>query len=80
MKKTTSEQKEQIELGKKLQAFYESGYVNKKQALLFSFYKGLATGFGAFLGGTIVVGIVLGILSRFDQLPFIDHIINAISK
>ena len=80
MKKTTSEQKEQIELGKKLQAFYESGYVNKKQALLFSFYKGLATGFGAFLGGTILVGIVLGILSRFDQLPFIDHIINAINK
>jgi len=61
--------KELLELGKKLQGFYDAGYVNRKQALLFSFLKGLVTGFGAFLGGTVLIGVVLAIISLFKDLP-----------
>ena len=72
--------KELLELGKKLQNFYDSGYVNKKQALLFTFYKGLASGLGAFLGGTIVIGLLIWILSLFHQLPFVGHIQDALHQ
>lgn len=76
----SSRQAEQLELGKKLQQFYELGYVNKKQAITFSFYKGLASGLGAFLGGTIVIGLLLWLLSLFDQLPFASHIVESIRQ
>lgn len=72
-------EKELLELGKKLEEFYKHGYVNKKQALLFSVYKGIATGFGAVLGGTIVVGVLIWILSLFDQVPVLDHFIQNIN-
>ena len=66
--------KEYQDLGKKLVSFYETGYVDKKQAVSFSFLKGLAGGFGAFLGGTILIGLLLWLLSLFDHIPFIDGI------
>ena len=79
LKKTVaSENKELIELGKKLQAFYDSGYINRKQALMFSFLKGIAAGFGAFLGGTIVVALLLWMLSQFQYLPFVKNISNSV--
>lgn len=72
--------KQYEELGKKLMAFYEAGYVNKKQALSWSFLKGLAGGFGAFLGGTILIGLLLWFLSLFDQVPFIEGVRDALTK
>ena len=75
-----SRQDELLELGKKLQQFYDSGYVNKKRSILFSFYKGLASGAGAFLGGTVVIGILLWILSLFHQFPFANHIVNTLHQ
>ena len=68
---------ELLELGKKLQAFYDMGYVNKKQALWFSFLKGAAGGFGAFLGGTILIGLLLGVLSLFTDVPLLGHLVEA---
>ena len=69
--------KEQTELGKKLQAFYDIGYVNKKTALGFSFLKGMAGGAGAFLGGTLVIAL-LWILSFFNSFPFVSHLVKTL--
>jgi hypothetical protein len=84
MMKTSSKEsptnEELIALGKKLQAFYDSGYVNRKQALYFSFLKGIAAGFGAFLGGTLVVVLILWILSLFNQAPFVGPIVESLNK
>ena len=52
----------------------ELGYVSKKQALWFSFLKGIAAGSGAFIGGTVVIGIVIWILSYFSGVPIIDKL------
>lgn len=77
-KKLTDKQYQ--ELGQKLVSFYETGYVNKKQAISFSFLKGLAAGFGAFLGGTILIGLLLWFLSLFDQIPFNDSLKDTLTK
>lgn len=78
-KKPKSDQ-ELIELAKKIQSFYDSGYVNRKQALTFSFLKGIAAGFGAFIGGTIVIVLLLWILSLFDELLFIGPIVESLNN
>lgn len=71
--------KELVELGKKLQDFYETGYINKKQALTFSFLKGMATGVGAFLGGTLIVALIIGLLSLFTDVPVLGRLIEMLN-
>lgn len=70
--------KEQQELGARLQEFYDLGYVSKKRALGFSFLKGLASGAGVFIGGTLVITLMVWALSLFDQVPFLDSIVQAV--
>lgn len=72
--------KELLELGKKLEQFYEHGYVNKKQALTFSFYKGMASGLGAILGGTILVVLLIWILSLFHHVPILGHFVEVLNR
>lgn len=76
-KKKTPEQ-EQIELGKKLQAFYDTGYVDRKQALGFSILKGAAIGLGTVVGATVGVALLLWVLSLFNEIPFIGEITNKV--
>lgn len=71
--KTGDHEKELFELGKKLQAFYDSGYVNRKQAFMFSFFKGILAGLGGVLGATVALAILLWILSGLNQVPFVGH-------
>lgn len=75
---TKKTDKELMDLGKKLRDLYETGYGNRKQALWFSFLKGVAGGFGAFLGGTILIGLLLGILSLFTEIPLLGHVIESV--
>jgi hypothetical protein len=77
--KLSEKEKQQLELGKKLEAFYQSGYVNKKQSILFSFYKGMAAGFGAFLGGTILIAILIWLLNLFSN-PVAENLIKALNS
>lgn len=72
--------KELVEIGKKMMYLYQTGFISYKQSLKYTFIRGVVYGFGLFLGGTIVVAIVLWILSLFDQVPFINHIINALQS
>jgi hypothetical protein len=68
---------ERIEFAKNIEHFYEAGFAKRKQILLFAFLKGVATGFGVFIGGTIVVGLLLWILSGLNQVPFVGDISDA---
>ncbi len=69
---------ELLELGKKLQTFYKTGYISKGQAFFFSFLNGVFSGFGAVVGGTLVVALLLWALSNFKEIPFIGPISDAV--
>ena len=77
---TRRDNKELLELGKKLQDFLDTGYVNRKQSLWFSFLKGIAGGFGAFLGGTIVVVLLLWFLSFFKEVPLLGPLTDRVRQ
>lgn len=78
--KKTETEKEQIELGKKLQAFYDSGYVNRSQAFWFSFLKGVLGGLGSVIGATVAIAILLWVLSGLDQVPFVGHFSESVRE
>lgn len=74
-------EKELQELGRQLKDFYElGGYVNKWRALRFTALKGMAQGLGIFLGGTVVVGLVIWILGAFDRIPLVNDLVEAMKR
>ena len=68
---------ERIEFAKQIEFFYESTHAHLLKVVGFAFLRGVATGVGVFIGGTIVVGLLLWILSGLGQLPFLDNVTDA---
>ncbi len=71
---------ELFELGKKLEAFYQMGYVDKKSAFWFTFWKGVIYGLGVFIGGTVAVGLLLWLVSGLDKVPLIGPVVKAVQR
>lgn len=66
--------KKRIEFAKQVEYMYEATNPSWRKLLTFAFLKGIATGFGIFIGGTIVVALALWILSGLERVPFLDDI------
>lgn len=80
-KNTTKEPsaKEFEAIGRDFWHIYEMNYKNRGRMYLFTFGKGVAQGFGIFLGGTILVALLLYGLSFFDEIPLVEKIYNALT-
>jgi hypothetical protein len=76
---TEKHEKELLDLGKKLEVFYRTGYISKKKSLYFAFLQGLMSGLGAVVGGTIVIALILWLLSFFKQVPLIGPVSDNIN-
>ena len=76
--KPTSKDCEQ--LGRELWSIYETNYKNRKRAYWFTFFKGIIYGFGIFLGGTIVVALLLWGLNFFEQVPLLSPIVEKLNN
>lgn len=67
-----------IDFAKQVEYMYEAANPNWRKVLFFNFLKGMATGLGVFLGGTIIVALLLWILSGLGQLPFLNDITDSV--
>ena len=65
-------------LGKMMEDLYLEQTTNTPKLLWFSFLRGVAYGFGIFLAGTVVVGLLIWILGLFDQAPLIGPLVQNI--
>ena len=72
--------KKRIEFAKQVEYMYEATNPGWRKLLTFAFLKGTATGLGVFLGGTIVVAVLLWVLSGLGQLPFLNDITQAVEQ
>ncbi|MDQ5913734.1 MAG: hypothetical protein QG623_353 [Patescibacteria group bacterium] len=72
--------KELQELGEKLKEFYEIGYINKWKTLRFTLLKGVAQGLGLFIGGTVVVALVIWALSAIDTVPLVQPVVDNLQR
>lgn len=69
---------DRIKFAKQIEYFYEVSHPGWSRVVTFSFVKGLATGFGVFIGGTIVVAFLLWILSGASHIPFLNDITDSV--
>lgn len=70
-------------IGRMMEDIVAINHSNKMRFFGFTFLKGIINGLGIFIGGTIVVALVIWILTQFNNVPvigpFLDkllHIIN----
>ena len=72
--------KELLKLGRNVRDMYEFGYLRIGHMMWYNLLRGIAYGFGLFLGGTIVVALVVWILGFFEQVPMIQPLVDAVLK
>ncbi len=77
MKEQLSKKEREAFVKHQLEYFYEMSNPKWAQVIKFSFIKGIATGFGIFLGGTLLIALLLWILSLLGNVPFLDEIANS---
>ena len=70
--------KKRVEFAKQIEFMYEATNPGWRKLLTFAFLKGMATGLGIFIGGTIIVALLLWILSGLGQIPFLDNITDSV--
>jgi hypothetical protein len=82
--KASKERATNEQLGQMVRNIYESGYIDRNTMYKMSFLKGVVAGLGSVIGATIVLGLVLWVLSLFDQTPLVgplfDNIQNTIES
>lgn len=76
--------KDYEKLGRAIEEVYLIGYANPRRFLWFNFLRGIVYGLGIFIGGTIIVAIVIGVLGKFDDNliigPFVKRIMEIIQS
>lgn len=65
---------------KQLEYFFEMSHPKWGRVVKFAFIKGTATGFGVFLGGTLLIALLLWILSLLGNVPFLQEITDSARK
>jgi hypothetical protein len=66
-------------IGRDFWRLYEMNYKNRSRMYLFTFGKGVAQGFGIFLGGTILVAVLIYSLGLFVEYPAINKLYEALT-
>lgn len=80
MSTLTKKQKEQLQIGAYIQSIYESGSISKRNALTSSFLKGVVSGLGAVIGGTVVLTLFIWTLSLFSEVPFVGRVTETVTN
>lgn len=65
-------------LGRSLEHVYLSGYVSTGRLIGVSILRGIGYGFGIFIGGTIVVAVLIWFLGQFETVWFLEPFVNTV--
>ena len=64
-------QRNHDEIAKALEILFATDYIDKKKLYISNFLRGMAFSAGGIIGATIVIGILIWVLSLFDNIPLI---------
>ncbi len=68
------------ELGRSVDDYFEGLKLNQRKIYLVNFLRGVFFGFGTFLGGTVLVALMLWVLSYFDTVPFVGNFVDSVQN
>lgn len=68
--------KDYEKIGRMMVEIVGTNYSNKLRFFGFSFMRGVVYGLGIFIGGTIIVAIVIWLLTTFNDAPVIGPILD----
>lgn len=68
--------KKELDLQKALEVLFASEYINHHKLYVHNFIRGIVFGAGGVVGATVLIGLVVWILSLFDQAPLIGPFIE----
>jgi hypothetical protein len=68
--------KNRDEVAKALEVLFASGYVDRKKLYIENFIRGIVFSAGTIIGATVLIGLLLWILSLFDQVPLIGPVLD----
>jgi len=71
--KVKKKHKDFEKLGRALESIFEGGYLDHKRVYKINFIRGIFFGFGVFVGGTIVVALLLWIMGLFTEIPLVGE-------
>lgn len=71
-------QKHHQEVARAVEILFTTGYISRKRLYLENFIRGLFFSVGGIIGATLVIGLLVWILSLFDQVPLIRPLIENI--
>jgi Domain of unknown function (DUF5665) len=66
------------DLGRQLEALYDSLNPNRKTVYRVNFIKGVWSGLGGVVGATVGIALLLWLLSLFGQIPLIGHFVDTV--
>ena len=64
------------EIGRALEILFASEYVDHKKLYVHNFFRGIFFSAGGVIGATLVIGLLIWILSIFDNIPVIGPIFD----
>lgn len=76
----TEEKRLEVERKAFLEEMFNDIYSERRRIYGVNFFRGLFFGLGTFLGGTVVVALLVWLLSRFVDWPFVEKIIEALQR
>lgn len=80
-RKVAAQQKRQVRTRQVfLNELFNDIYADRKRIYGVNFFRGLFFGLGTFLGGTLVVAVLVGVLGRFVDWPFVEKLIDALQR
>jgi hypothetical protein len=63
--------KDSKEVAKALEVLFATEHIDRKKLLFENFLRGMAFSVGGIIGATILIGLLIWILSVFDNLPVV---------
>lgn len=70
--KLTDQQR--IEFAKQIEYMFQAAHASWGKVVWLALVRGVATGFGVVLGGTIVVAIIVWVLGSLNSIPFLGDL------
>ncbi len=72
--------KEYEEMGRQIEALYNSVNPSKRVFYRMAFLKGVLGGVGGVIGATVVIALLIWVLSLFGDVPLIGNFVDAIRR